>query len=168
MYNKAKTIDEKLFILQEYISLINSTLFTQTMYSEFEDYAHKLAEKQMPITKDILLEKYRKLQNKYNGDVVEKMDEQKYAFMIVPHFYRAYYVYSYATGITCAVNFAKKCIESADGVDKLRKFLASGQSDYPLNILKSCGIDLETNEPYDVVMAELEWALQEVEKLIGE
>ena len=94
------------------------------------------------------------------------MEEQKYGFLIVPHFYRAYYVYTYATGITTAVNFAKQCENGDEGINNVRKFLSAGGSDYPMNILKDCGVDLETNEPYEVLMAELEYLIGEVEKLI--
>ena len=165
MYKTAKDKDEKIFILQEFISLITSTLFGQTMFSEYEDFAHKLVENNQPITKDILLNKYDELQTKYNGDVVEKLDIRKYGCLMVPHFYRAYYVYSYATGITCAINFARNCIDGPEGVEKYRKFLASGTSNYPLEILKECGIDLETDQPYDILFDEMKWALDELESL---
>ncbi len=167
MYNNAKTKEEKIYFLQEYIGLITSTLFTQTMFSEFEDYAHKLVENEESITKDILFNKYDELNNKYTGGVVEKSDYKKYGFLMVPHFYRAYYVFSYSTGITCAFNFANMCLNEEDGVAKYREFLASGSSDYPLNILKKCGIDLESDKPYEVIFAEMKWAMQEMEKLIN-
>lgn len=165
MLKNAKDDDEKIYILQEYIGLIMGALFGQVMFSEFEDYAHKLVEREEPITKELLLNKYYELQTKYNGDDIERMDEQHYGFLIVTHFYRAYYVYTYATGVTCAINFAKFCEKDDKAIDRVRQFLASGISDYPMNILKSCGIDLETDEPYNILFEELDWAINEVARL---
>jgi len=166
LYKKAVDKQEKLFILQEYITLITAAMFSQVMYSEFEDFAHKLVENKEPITKDILLNKYKELQNKYAGQAVEDHDLRKYAFLIVPHFYHAYYVYTYATGITCAFNFAKMCENGKDGINNLKKFISSGTNDLPLNILKSCGIDLESSEPYEILFGEMKWALDEITTLI--
>ncbi len=166
MYANAKDRDEKLYFLQEYISLITGAMFTQVMFSEFEDFAHKLVEAKEPITKDILLNKYSELQAKYSGDLVENIELRKYGCLMIPHFYRAYYVFTYATGVTCAFNFAKMCQEGDDGANKVKKFLSSGTNDYPLNILKSCGIDLESSKPYEILFEEMQWALDEIKSLI--
>ncbi len=166
MYNHASDKEEKLYILQEFISLITGSLYVQTLFSEYEDFAHKMVERGEPLTKEMLLDKYGELQAKYSGSGVESTDLRKYGCLYVPHFYRAYYVYSYATGITCAVNFAKMCLDGADGVAKYRKFLASGSSKYPMDLLSDCGIDLESDKPYEVIFGELKWAMDEIEKLI--
>ena len=87
--------------------------------------------------------------------------------MRIPHFYRAYYVYKYATGMTSAINFARKIYAGEAGVvEKYLSFLKAGSSDYSINILKSAGVDLTDDEPYKVMSAELAWALKEFEKLI--
>ena len=166
MYNNAKTKEEKIYFLQEYINLITDALFGQTMYSEFEDFAHKLVENEKPITREILFNKYEELCDKYNGDALEKNEYRKYGFLMVPHFYRAYYVFTYATGVTCAFNFANMCLKSEDGVKKYKEFLSSGSSDYALNILKNCGIDLETDKPYEIIFKEMKWAIDELKSLI--
>ncbi len=166
MYEHTDDDEEKLYILQELISLITSTVFTQVMFSEFEDYAHKVVESKQSLTKEMLHDKYIELSDKYSGNIVIKSDLRKYAWLMIPHFYRAYYVYSYATGLTCAMNFVRQIYSGDDGVANYRKFLASGSSDYPLNILKECGIDLESDSAYDAVFDELRWAIEEVRKLI--
>jgi len=166
LYNHSSDKQEKLYILQELISLITGSVFSQTMFSEFEDYAHKVVESKMPLTKDMLLDKYSELQDKYGSDVVNKMDIGKYSCLRIPHFYRPYYVFKYATGIACAMNFVKQIYEGDGGVENYMKFLKSGSSDYPLNILRGCGIDLEDIHAYDAIFDELSWAINEVQKII--
>jgi oligoendopeptidase F len=166
MYNNSNDNEEKIYILQELITLILGSVFTQTMFSEFEDYAHKTIEAKMPLTKDMLLAKYSELQEKYGSDIVTKLDLSKYACLSIPHFYRAYYVYSYATGITCAMNFVEQIENGKEGVINYRKFLQAGGSNYPLNILKDCGIDLESDSAYNAIFSELKWAIEEVQKII--
>ncbi|MBQ4558450.1 MAG: oligoendopeptidase F family protein [Clostridia bacterium] len=166
MYETAKTREEKIFFLQEYIDLFVGALYIQTRNSEFEDFAHKLVEKSEPITRETLFNKHQELVAKYNGGVVEQSENSKHSFLIVPHYYRAYYMFSYATGVTCAVNFAKMCEKGQEGIEKYREFLSSGSSDYPLNILKKCGIDLETDAPYEIIFEEFEWAINEIKSLL--
>ena len=87
--------------------------------------------------------------------------------MRIPHFYRAYYVYKYATGMTSAINFASK-IFSGDEIakEKYIEFLKSGTKDYSTEILKNAGVDLEQADTYNIVFKEIKWALDEMEKLI--
>ena len=87
--------------------------------------------------------------------------------MRIPHFYRAYYVYKYATGMTSAINFARKiCNGDAEARDKYIEFLKSGSIDYSINILNKAGVDLTSDEPYKIMNDELNWAMKEFEKLI--
>ena len=87
--------------------------------------------------------------------------------MRIPHFYRAYYVYKYATGMTSAINFASR-IYAGDNVakDKYLGFLKSGTKDYSTVLLSNAGVDLESDSTYSVVFNEIDWALEEMEKLI--
>lgn len=168
LYNKSKKDSEKLAHLEKYISNIIATIFVQTLYSEFEFYAHSLVEKGEPISKDLLNAKYKELTQKYYGKGVKLLKEDiGEGWMRIPHFYRAYYVYKYATGMTSAINFARKIYAGEAGVvEKYLGFLKAGSSDYSINILKSAGVDLTDDEPYKVMSAELAWALKEFEKLI--
>ena len=87
--------------------------------------------------------------------------------MRIQHFYRAYYVYKYATGMTSAINFARRIYNGEEGVvDKYLTFLKSGSSDYSINILKKAGVDLESDESYNVMIDEMSWALKEFEMLL--
>lgn len=168
LYSNAKNTREKLAHLEKYISNIIATIFTQTLYSEFEYYAHTLVENGEPISKDLLNQKYKELTQKYYGKNVKLLPQDVgESWMRVPHFYRSYYVYKYATGMTSAINFAKRILSGENNmVDKYIEFLKSGSKDYSINILKNAGIDLTQKEPYNVMQDELKWALTEFENLI--
>ncbi len=168
LYNHAESKKEKLSHLEKYISNIIGTIYRQTLYSEFEYFAHTLVEKGEPISKDILNAKYKSLTQKYYGKGVKLIKEDLGEdWMRIPHFYRAYYVYKYATGMTSAINFARTIYNGVDGaVDRYKSFLSSGTCDYSINILRNAGVDLTTDEPYRVMNEELTWALDEFEKLI--
>jgi len=168
LYNNSRNKGEKLAHLEKYISNIIATIYTQSLYSEFEYFAHELVEKGEPISKEILNKKYKELTQKYYGKGVKlsKTDIGE-GWMRIPHFYRAFYVYKYATGMTSAINFATK-IYAGDlsAKEKYLKYLKSGTEDYSINILKNAGVDLLSNEPYKVMNKELVWALKEMELLI--
>jgi len=166
LYNKATTKDEKLYYLDKYLNMFKSTIFRQTMFSEFEDYAHKLIENNQPISKEKLTTYYGELNKKYHGSAITHCEQIEYEWLRIPHFYRSYYVYKYSTGLVSALNIAIKILNKEENaLENYIKFLSSGGSDYPTNILKKTGIDLTTNEPYKVAFGEMEWALKELEKL---
>jgi len=168
LYKNAKSNSEKLAHLEKYISNIIATIFVQTLYSEFEYYAHSLVEEGKPISKDLLNAKYKELTQKYYGKGVKLLPQDiGEGWMRIPHFYRVYYVYKYATGMTAAINFARKiCGGDEDAREKYLEFLKSGSCDYSINILTKAGVDLSTDEPYEVMKDELTWALKEFEGLI--
>lgn len=168
LYSNAKNKGEKLAHLEKYISNIIATIFVQTLYSEFEFYAHDLVEKGLPMSKEILNAKYKDLTQKYYGKSVKLLKEDiGEGWMRIPHFYRAYYVFKYATGMISAINFSRKIYEKQDGaLDKYLNFLKAGSSDYSVNILKNAGVDLTTDEPYKVMSEELTWSLDEMKKLV--
>ena len=168
LYANARNKKDKIAHLEKYVSNIIATIFVQTLYSEFEHYAHTLVENGEPISKDLLNAKYKELTQKYYGKGVKLLPQDiGEGWMRIPHFYRPYYVYKYATGMTCAINFARKIVSGDnDCKDKYLEFLKSGSSDYSINILKKAGVDLTTDEPYNVMNEELEWAIKELSKLI--
>ena len=101
---------------------------------------------------------------KYVGKSVACIKENGYKWYRISHFYRAYYVFKYATGITSACMLASDILSGKK--DKYMEFLKSGDSDYPNEILSRTGVNLLTNKPYDNIFAELNWALNEMKKLI--
>lgn len=168
LYNNSKTKKEKLAHLEKYVSNIIATIYIQTMYSEFEYYAHNLVEQEKPVSKDLLNAKYKELNEKYYGKSVKILKEDiGETWMRIPHFYRAYYVYKYATGMSSAINFASRIYNGDEGAkEKYLEFLKSGTCDYSNNILKKAGVDLLNDATYKVVFNEIKWVLNEMSKLV--
>ena len=117
------------------------------------------------ITKDILCEKYYKLNKEYFGKV-KLVDEVQYEWARIPHFFTAFYVYKYATGMICAINFANRIIKKEKGaLEDYFKFLSAGDSDTPIKILKKAHCDLEKQETFDCAFDYLKSILQEWKRL---
>ena len=166
LINKEKDVKTKKYLLSYYLDTIRTTLFRQTMFAEFEYKAHDLAEKEMPITVDVLNEEYLKLNKKYYGNDIVSDTEISYEWARIPHFYTAFYVYKYATGIISAINIASDILSGkVNAVENYFKFLSSGSSDTPVELLKIAGVDLTTNKPYEAAMKSFKDALYELENL---
>ncbi|MBR2871473.1 MAG: oligoendopeptidase F [Clostridia bacterium] len=156
--------DKKLkkYLLSYLLEMIRTTLFRQTQFAEFEHFAHKTVEKGIPLTKDNLSKHYLKLNKKYYGSAIEHDKEIKYEWARIPHFYRAFYVYKYATGIISALAIADRILtEGKPAVDDYFKFLSSGGSDSPVELLKIAGVDLTDKKPFESAFSTFEKVLQE-------
>ncbi len=167
-YLLAGTEDVKLkkYLLSYYMDTIKSTLFRQTQFAEFEFWAHDAAEKGIPLTKDALCEQYLALNKKYYGRSVVSDPEIAYEWARIPHFYRAFYVYKYATGIISAISIAERIYaEGAPAVEDYFKFLSSGGSDSPVELLKLAGVDLTKPDAFNAAMASFKDALEQFEAL---
>ncbi len=167
-YLLSKTEDVKLkkYLLSYYMDTIKSTLFRQTQFAEFEFWAHDAAEKGMPLTKDALCEQYLALNKKYYGRSVVSDPEIAYEWARIPHFYRAFYVYKYATGIISAISIAERIYaEGAPAVEDYFKFLSAGGSDSPVEVLKLAGVDLTKPDAFNAAMASFRNALEQFEAL---
>lgn len=163
-----KTEDKKLrkYLLSYYIDTLKGTLFRQTQFAEFEFTVHDMAEKGIPLTRDSLCQKYLELNKKYYGDAVVSDDEIAYEWARIPHLYRNFYVYKYATGIITAVSIAERIEkEGKPAVNDYFKFLSSGGSDSPVELLKLAGVDLTKMDAFDSCMASFEKALSEFEAI---
>ena len=133
--------------------MIRTTLFRQTQFAEFEYLAHDMMEKGTPLTKDNLSEKYLELNKAYYGEAIVSDDEIAREWARIPHFYTSFYVYKYATGIISALAIANRILtEGQPAVDDYFKFLSSGGSDKPTNLLKIAGVDLEKTAPFESAM----------------
>lgn len=168
MLGEAKDTNLKKYLLNYYLDTIRATLHRQTMFAEFETEAHSVAERGEPLTKDAMCEMYAKIGKKYYGDQIEHDKNISFEWARIPHFYNSFYVYKYATGITAAINIAKrilKCGESA--VKDYIKFLSGGSSTDPVSLLKLAGVDLTKAEPFEIAMREFDETLSEFEKLMG-
>ena len=163
-----KTEDKKLkkYLLSYYMDMIRTTAFRQTMFAEFEFIAHNAAEKGMPLTKDWLNEQYLELNKKYYGNDIVSDEEISYEWARIPHFYRSFYVYKYATGIISAISIAERIYnEGEKAVEDYFKFLSSGGSDSPVELLKLAGVDLTKKDAFNSAMKSFEEALTEFENL---
>lgn len=163
-----KTEDKKLkkYLLSYYMDMIRTTAFRQTMFAEFEYIAHNAAEKGVPLTKDWLNSQYLELNKKYYGKDIISDDEIAYEWARIPHFYRAFYVYKYATGIISAISIAERIYnEGEKAVEDYFKFLSSGGSDSPVELLKLAGVDLTKKDAFKSAMKSFEDALAEFESL---
>ncbi|MCI7769891.1 MAG: oligoendopeptidase F [Christensenellaceae bacterium] len=166
---ETKDADTKKFLLSYYLDMFRTTLFRQTMFAEFELKAHTLAEENKPLTAEGLSDIYYDLNKKYYGKAVKHNELIRYEWARIPHFYRQYYVYQYATGITAAVSIANNILKNGDkAFYGYKKFLSAGGSMPPVEILKLAGVDLTTEQPFNVAMREFRDTLNTLEKLYDE
>ncbi len=166
LIKNAKTNSSKKYYLSYYLDMIRTTLFRQTMFAEFEYKSHTLCEKGEAITKEILNKVYLKLNKKYYGKDIKSDKEISYEWARIPHFYTSFYVYKYATGIISAICIAEKILKNGQtAIDDYFKFLSSGGSDRPTNLLKLTGVDLESDEPYNIAFNSFNDALTQFENL---
>ena len=156
----------KKYLLSYYMDTLKGTLFRQTQFAEFEYLSHDMAEKGQPLTKDALCQAYLELNKKYYGPAVESDPEIAYEWARIPHLYRRFYVYKYATGIVSAVSIAERILkEGQSAVDDYFRFLSSGGSDSPVELLKLAGVDLTKPDAFEACMASFKAALEEFEQL---
>ncbi len=150
-YLLKKATDNKLkkYLLSYMLEMIRTTLFRQTQFAEFEEAAHASVENGAPLTKENLCDLYLKLNKKYYGKSVVSDDEIKYEWARIPHFYNCFYVYKYATGIISALAITERILnEGEPAVADYFKFLSSGGSDGPVELLKIAGVDLTQKQPF--------------------
>lgn len=154
------------FLLSYYLDMFRTTVYRQTMFSEFEAKAHELCENGTPLTAENLSELYLDLNVKYYGDGVISDDDIRYEWARIPHFYTSFYVYKYATGMIAAVNIARQIQrEGAPAVEEYKRFLKGGCSATPVELLKVAGVDLLSDAPYELAAEEVQKALSELASL---
>lgn len=156
----------KKYLCSYYMDMIRTTLYRQTMFAEFEYIAHDAAEKGVPLTKDFLNGKYLELNKKYYGNDIVSDDEIAYEWARIPHFYTSFYVYKYATGIISAISIAERIYKEGDkAVEDYFRFLSSGGSDSPVELLKLAGVDLNEKDAFKAAMKSFEDTLEEFENI---
>ncbi|MDR3584416.1 MAG: oligoendopeptidase F [Desulfosporosinus sp.] len=146
----AKTKDAKTlaYLINHYLEQFRGTIFRQTMFAEFEKKIHSVVEEGGALTADSLSEIYRELNVLYYGSEVILDPEIALEWARIPHFYNAFYVYKYATGFSAATAFARAILDEGDpAVARYLKFLSGGSSDYPIELLRKAGVDMETPVP---------------------
>ena len=168
LLSKDNDTEMRKYLLNLHLEEFRTTLFRQTMFAEFEDITHKAIEAGQVLTAEWMCEQYEALNAKYYGPAVEKDDTIKYEWARIPHFYNAFYVYKYATGYSAATAISNKILsEGKPAADKYIEFLKTGESDYPIELLKIAGVDMSTPEPIEKAMETFNALLDEFEKLVG-
>ncbi|MFP3388044.1 oligoendopeptidase F [Brevibacillus sp. SIMBA_040] len=160
---------QRMYLINYYLEQFRGTVFRQTMFAEFEKIVHAKEEQEEPLTADSLSEIYRELNVAYHGPdmVVDKEVDLEWAR--IPHFYRNFYVYKYATGFSAATSLSKQILEEGEpAVDRYLQFLKGGSSDYPLNLLKTAGVDMTSAAPIAEALSVFKGLLEEMEQLVGE
>ncbi len=167
LFNKDPDIEMKKYLLNLHLEEFRTTLFRQTMFAEFEDITHKAIESGQVLTSDWMCEQYEALNTKYYGPAVEKDDTIKYEWARIPHFYNAFYVYKYATGYSAATAISGKILAEGEPAAKAYiEFLKTGESDYPIELLKIAGVDMSKPDPIRAAMDTFNNLLDEFEKLV--
>ncbi len=154
-------------ILNHYLDGFKGTVFRQTQFAEFEHFMHEEAAKGVPLTAEYLSDSYKKLNDKYYGPAVESDPEIAVEWSRIPHFYYNYYVYQYSTGFCAATALADKIVNGEEGaLDRYLAYLKSGNSDYPIDVMKKAGVDMTNSEYLERAFKIFENRLNELESLL--
>jgi len=136
------------YLINHYLEQFRGTIFRQTMFAEFEKKIHSVVEEGGALTADSLSEIYRDLNAVYYGSEVILDPEIAIEWARIPHFYNAFYVYKYATGFSAATAFARAILDEGEpAVARYLEFLSGGSSNYPIDLLRKAGVDMETPVP---------------------
>jgi len=155
------------YLLNYYIEEFRTTLFRQTMFAEFELKAHEEIEKGGVLTAQWLCDTYNRLNSEYFGPALSEDEYIKYEWARIPHFYRGFYVYQYATGYSAATAISSKILEEGETArNNYIEFLKSGSSNYPVELLKIAGVDMSSPEPVKMAMETFKNLVDELEKLL--
>lgn len=166
LLQQAASKAEKIYLINQKIEDIRGTLFRQTMFAEFELFLHEMAEKNVPLTPELLNKKYHELNAKYFGPNVALDAEGDSEWARIPHFYYNFYVFQYATGISAALALADRVVNGGEKErDQYLSFLKAGSSKYPIDILIDAGVDMRTPEPVTSAIHKFDTLVTELEKL---
>lgn len=163
----ADSAELKTYLLANRASDIVATLYRQTMFAQFEHLTHQLVEAQTPLTLDLLRAEYKNLLTKYFGPEMLFEEESDLEALRIPHFYNAFYVYKYATGISASLALAERISSGGKKErDDYFAFLKSGGSRYPIEALRLAGVDMESSEPVQAACDEFARIVDELSKLL--
>jgi oligoendopeptidase F len=171
MLKTEKNRETRIFLLGEYLELVRTTMFRQTMFAEFELEIHSRAENNQPLTAEDFSGIYGNLVKKYYGHeknitIIDDAYVIEWAF--IPHFYYNYYVYQYVTGLVAGIALSQKVIREGDAAREryIQKMLKAGDSKYPLEILREAGADMTSKEPYETTISVFNEKMDEIERLL--
>lgn len=171
MLGSIKDPKARLSLLGDYLEGVKGTVFRQTQFAEFELRAHEMAQKGEPPTGDSLSKLYLEITRRYYGHdaglcLVDDYVGNEWAY--IQHFYRPFYVFQYSTSFTASTALAEKVLAKQPGaVDRYRAFLASGGSRYPVDLLRTAGVDMTSPEPLDLTIRKMNRVMDEIETLLA-
>jgi len=171
MLKQIKDPDTRLSLLGNYLENIKGTVFRQTQFAEFELRMHEMAATGRALTGEALAKLYMDITKKYYGHdqgVCIVDDYVAHEWSYIPHFYRDFYVFQYATSFTASAALAEK-VKAGDPQARERylTFLSAGGSKYPVDLLKDAGVDMTTDEPLDLTIKEMNRIMDEIEALLA-
>lgn len=167
LINKESDKQKRLYLINQELEQIRTTVFRQLMFAEFELYTHESLEQGNPLTAQDYNKAWRELNQKYFGEDMIVDSEIDVEWSRIPHFYSDFYVYQYATGYAAASAFAKSILDKKENaVEKYVGFLKSGGSNYPIEILKEAGVDMTTSKPLEATVERFNELLDMIEKEI--
>jgi oligoendopeptidase F len=170
MLEQIKDDAARLSVLGNYLENIKATVFRQTQFAEFELRTHEMVEKGQPLTGEVLDTLYADITKKYYGHdqkVCVVDDYVKHEWSFIPHFYRNFYVFQYATSFTASSALAEKVMAGDPAATKkYLAFLGAGGSKYPIDLLKDAGVDMTSDEPLELTMKKMNRVMDEMEKLL--
>jgi oligoendopeptidase F len=167
LLQQTSNLKMRAYIINRQIDDLRGTLFRQTMFAEFEKIIHSIDESGDALTLDVFKSEYHKLLETYFAENFVVDAELDLECLRIPHFYHAFYVYKYATGISAAVALSERVLSGESGsVDAYLNFLRSGGSQFPLETLKAAGIDMTTSAPIESTLRLFERRLDELEALL--
>lgn len=168
-YLLAHTEDPKqrAYLINHYLESFKGTVFRQTMFAEYEMVTNAMAERGESLNAETLSKVYYELNQKYFGPDMVSDPEIALEWAKIPHFYYNFYVYQYATGFSAAVAIARRILKEGEpAVQDYMKFLASGCTDAPVELLKIAGVDMTTKAPIQAAMDVFGELIEEMEKLV--
>jgi len=167
LMREAKTPAERAYLVNRDIDAIRGTIIRQTMFAEFEKVIHELAESGEPLTVEAFKREYHALLTAYFGPEFALDDELKLECFRIPHFYRAFYVYKYATGLSAAIALSERVVNGGKSeLDAYLSFLKGGNSKDPLDLLRDAGVDMETPAPVAAALDRFESLVNELDELL--
>ena len=168
LFNEATDRKTRAWIVNRELDAIRATIFRQTMFAEFEHRTHKLAEENQPLSAATFRRVYRGVLDEYFGPDFVIDDALELECLRIPHFYRGFYVYKYATGLSAAIAFADKVLNGGEAErDAYLGFLKSGSSSSPLDILRNAGVDMEKPDVIENAMKRFETLVDTLEELMA-
>jgi oligoendopeptidase F len=167
MLAEARDDKERAYLINRILDDIRSTLVRQTMFAEFEKITHAMAEAGEALTLASIKDVYRNLLEQYFGPDFTIDGELQLECFRIPHFYRAFYVYKYATGISAAIALSQRVLQGGDKeLSDYLTFLKGGSSKFPLDLLRDAGVDMEQPQPVATALKHFQSLVSELSELL--